>query len=551
MQRDLQTLSDTEFDLVVIGGGIFGISTAWDAASRGLRVALVEKDDFAHAASANCFKVVHGGVRYMQHADVVRVRQSSGERNALLRIAPHLVSPLPIAVPTYGHGMKGKEVLGAGLLAYDALTFDRNRGIPDPKQHVPRSRFLSRRETLERYPRIESRGLTGAAILHDGHMHSPQRLALAFLHSAVRAGTVAANYAEATDLLREGDRVAGVRVRDRRSGEAFDLRGRVTVNAAGPWAERLLRENGSPLNPPSTFSRDAFFVVKRPVVDHALAVSASTRDPDAVLSREARHLFLVPWRGVTQAGVWHVVWEGSPDNPPVAEQELQAFIDELNAGYPGAELSLDDVALWNAGLVLFGENRAGQVHLSYGKRSRIVDHRAEGAPGLITLVGVRYTTARSEAEKVVGLVFDQLARAGPASKTDRTPLYGGNFERFDALFEQANSAAPTGFAKPVLEAVLHRHGTAVDALFAHMKSEAGLAAVLGESDVVGAEVVHAIRSEMALTLRDIVMRRTELGTAGHPGALALQQCADIAARELGWSEAERDRELNEVEAGFP
>jgi len=132
MKRNVAALDGKEYDLIVVGGGIFGICAAWDATLRGLSVALLERGDFAHATSANCFKIVHGGIRYLQHADLYRVRESSHERNVLLRIAPHLVHPLPIAIPTYGHGVQGKAFLQAGLRAYNLITFDRNRGITDP-----------------------------------------------------------------------------------------------------------------------------------------------------------------------------------------------------------------------------------------------------------------------------------------------------------------------------------------------------------------------------------------------------------------------------------
>ena len=164
MKRDLSELAARSYDLVIVGGGIFGACAAWDATLRGLSVALLDRADFGHAASANCFKMIHGGIRYLQHADLVRARQSAAERSALLRIAPHLSSPLPIFIPTYGHGMKSKEILVAGMKAYDLLTLDRNRGISDPARRVPASRTLSRKAALELYPALDGPGFTGGAV---------------------------------------------------------------------------------------------------------------------------------------------------------------------------------------------------------------------------------------------------------------------------------------------------------------------------------------------------------------------------------------------------
>ena len=301
MNRNVESLGSCEFDLIVVGGGIFGACAAWDAVLRGWSVALIEQSDFGSGASANSFKMVHGGIRYLQHADLVRLRESSFERSAFLRVAPHLVQPLPIAIPTYGHGRKGRVFLGAGMTVYDALTFDRNRGIGDPNRRIPRSRFMDRNEVLDLYPGLPSDGLTGAAIFCDGQMYNPPRLVLAFVQSAADAGAVVANYVEAIGLMRKDDRIVGVVARDHFDGSEIEIRARVTLNAAGPWAEALLGRCSQPVVAETgTYSRDACFIVPRRF-DHpyALAVSGQTSDPDAVLSREARHLFAVPWRNHT------------------------------------------------------------------------------------------------------------------------------------------------------------------------------------------------------------------------------------------------------------
>src|SRR5688572_27269723 len=197
MQRKPAALADGEFDLAIIGGGAFGAAAAWDASLRGLKTVLIERKDFGGGSSAECFKMVHGGIRYMQHADIRRLRSSSHERSSLLRIAPHLVSPLPIVIPTYGRGRKGKLFLGAGMRMYDALTLDRNAGIPDESRRIHASRFLGRSDVRELFPDIDDAGLTGGAVFEDGQMYNPPRLVLAFVSSAVEAGAVACNYVEA------------------------------------------------------------------------------------------------------------------------------------------------------------------------------------------------------------------------------------------------------------------------------------------------------------------------------------------------------------------
>lgn len=545
---------DEKYDLIVVGGGIFGICAAWDATLRGLSVALVEKGDFAHGTSANCFKIVHGGVRYLQHADIVRLRASCYERSAQLRIAPHLVKPLPIVIPTYGHGMKGKEILGLGLTLYDLLTWDRNQGIGDIGRQIPSAHFISREQTLAHFPGLNNRpGLTGAAIFYDGQMYSPARLALSFLRSAVEEGAEAANYVEATGFVRSGTRVTGIEARDILTGEQLHVRGKVVLNCGGPWAEDILRHRlGLRLNPKGSYSRDAYFIVPRQLNQtYALVVSARTKDPDAILSRQARHLFLTPWRGYTLVGVWHVVHEKSPDDFTVTEDDLQNFVDEVNEAYPFG-LTLDDVCMWHAGLVLFGDNSPGAVHLSYAKRSRIVDHQTEhGIEGLITLVGVRYTTARGEAARVIDMVAQKLGKPSRKCVTDRTPVYGGRIERFDEFLQSAIQQRPSTVNPEVIRALAHNHGSEYEGVLKYVHENPMWAETIGRSNVIKAEVLHAVQMEMAQKLGDVVFRRTDLGTGGFPGDDALRACADLMAAELGWNESRMRLELEEVTSAFP
>lgn len=554
MKRNLTTLTEQEYDLVIVGGGIFGICAAWDATLRGLSVALVERGDFAHATSANCFKIVHGGFRYLQHADVHRIRESSHERNVLLRIAPHLVHPLPVVVPTYGHGLQGRELLRLALLAYDLIALDRNRGITDPKKRISPGHIISRQECLRLFPGLERRGLTGAGIFYDAQMYSPARLALSYLRSAVKAGADAANYLEATSLLQKGDRVYGVNAHDRLTGNKLEIRSKVVLNAAGPWAEKVLRVGmGLRLTPKLTYSRDACFVVPGRLSErYALAVQGRTKDPDAILSRGRRHLFIVPWGNHSLIGVWHVVYKGEPDESTVTETDLQGFIDEINEAYPPLALTLKDVTMWNAGLVLFGNNKPGQTALSYGKRSIIIDHtNNHRVEGLVTIIGVRYTTSRGIAAKAIDLVFKKLGTNGPPSSTAETPIYGGRIECVDEFLRQAIAERAPAVSPEGLSALMLTHGSEYRQVLKYVDEDPSSADALGTSTVIKAQVIHAVREEMAQTLGDVVFRRTDLGTGGHPGDTALTTCAALMASELGWDETRAQQELEEVIGAFP
>jgi len=552
MKRDLAALTDREFDVVIIGGGVFGACAAWDATLRGLRAAIIERADFGGATSANSFKMVHGGIRYLQHADIQRVKKSSDERRAFMRVAPHLVHPLPIVVPTYGRGMKGKAAMRIGMGLYDLLTIDRNRGISDPERQVPRGRVLSRDAVLAMFPALERDGLTGAAVFCDGQMYNPPRLVLAFVHSAVEAGAVAANHVRATGFLRQGGRVVGVAARDELGGRDLEIRARAVLNASGPYAEKLLAGAlGYELEPTGTYSRDAAFVINRRVTDRALAVTGKTYDPDAIVSRGMRHLFVVPWRDYNLLGVWHSVHRGNVEDFTVTEAEIRAWIDEFNAGYPGFELTLDDVSMWNAGLVPFGENQPGSENLRYGHRSRLVDHaRTHDLEGLVTLIGVRYTTGRCEAARAIDLIFRKLGREAPRCETAARPIHGGQIESVAALTREAIEGHRE-IDPDAMRCLVRNYGTAYREVLRYGEERPELLSRVGSSTTLRAEVVHAVRREMAQTLADVVFRRTDLGTGEHPGHDAIRICAELMADEARWNEGRKRDEIEAVESRFP
>jgi glycerol-3-phosphate dehydrogenase len=550
MERNPKAAAQDTFDVLIIGGGAFGAAAAWDASLRGLRTILVEAADFGGGASAECFKMVHGGIRYLQHADVKRLRHSARERSALLRIAPHLVQPLPIAIPTYGHGREGKIFLGTGARVYDYLTFDRNAGIGDPERRIASTRFLDADHVLEHFPTLTRKQLTGAVVFEDGQMYNPARLVLAFVRSAVRAGAVTLNYTEATEFLWSGSRVCGVRARDRITGEQYEIRARLVLNAAGPGAEYLLQpaarfgqwHRG-------TFSRDAYFIVRRrPTTNFALAVQGQSRDRDAMLSRAARHLFVVPWRQYTLVGVWHRVFEGRPETASVSEEELDSWLQELGASYPALELRREEIVSAHCGLVPFGDAGSTSKSMSFGKESRFIDHRKlHGVEGLVTLIGIRFTTARADAGQALDLLLTQMDKPPRRPDTETIPLLGGDIPDFAALRARAQLARPAGVSSRSLDALLRNHGTEYQRVLALTRDDASERECVGGDETLMCEVTHAVRHEMALTLEDVVLRRTNLGSGSHPGREALERVSLRMQNLLGWSERHRQEELNRTE----
>lgn len=549
MNRHTVTAERERCDVLVVGGGIFGACAAYEAASRGLDVVLVERNDFAGATTANSYKIAHGGIRYLQHGDVGRVRESSGERSALLRTVPHLVSPLPILIPTYGHGMKGKAVLRTGFKIYEWLTADRNRGIDDPDRHIPPAHSLSRAETLERFPHLSADGLTGSVVFCDGQMYSTPRIALAYLQSAAAAGATVLNYAEVIGLDAEDGRVQAVHVRDRLADRRLTLRPSLVLNAAGPWAGELLHEAlGLELGPERpVFSRDVGLVTRKRLPGRlGLACPTVTRDAEALVDRGGRHLFLLPWRDYTLVGVWHGPWDGSPERVSVGPEELEGYVAEANEAYPGLGLRTNDVATVNTGLILYGAAEESDSEHHFGHDSLLLDHGPRhGVEGLVTLVGVRSTMARGMAEKAIDLVLDKLGRPANPSRTAHRPVWGGDFDRFEALVARVTAAAPDErpFREDVARQIAHNHGSRFADVTELAREEPRLATPYPGTAVLPAQVVHAVRSEMAVTLDDVLQRRTDLGTAEPPAEPALTAIARDVAREADWDESRTRAEL--------
>lgn len=541
------------YDLVVVGGGIFGVCAAWDAVLRGLSVALLERGDFGYATSANSYKIVHGGIRYLQQADFALVRESSRERQALLRIAPHLVHPLPIVIPTYGYGMKGKPVLRAGFLLYDLLTLGRNRGIGDPERKIPFGSFLSRREVLSRFPGLPRDGLTGGGVMCDAQMYNPPRLSMSFLRSAVDRGANVANYVRVDGFLRESSRVTGVQATDLISGKSLQVRGRMVLNAAGPWAGGLLERGlDLQLEERPAFSRDVGLVIgRRPESGYGVACSAVTSDAEAIIDRGGRHLFVLPWRDYTLVGVWHKPYSGPPDEFVVTEEEVEAFVAEANSAYPGLKLRPDEVTAVNSGLILFGDqDQEGSAH-SFAKRSLLIDHEQQhGIGGLITLIGVRATTARSMADRAVALVASRLGRSRVPSRTPHTPIFGGHIASVDRLFREVRERVTGDGDGRIASSLVRNYGSEYGRVLRYAAEDPSLRRTLGVSHVLGAEVIHAVREEMALHVQDVLLRRTDLGTAADPGAARVEECARLMAGELSWGEQRVRDEIESAVAFF-
>jgi glycerol-3-phosphate dehydrogenase len=544
-------LANETFDVLVIGGGIGAACVAWDAVLRGLSVALVERLDFGAGTSAHSLKVLHGGIRYLQHLDLVRLRESCRERGSFLRIAPHLTRPMPVAVPTYGHGIQSSWLFGAALGVLELLTIDRNSATRDPLRRIPKSYLLARPELLEHFPFIDSDDLTGAGVFFDGQIVNPPRAVLAIIRSAASHGAAVANYCEARELVVRDGRVAAVRIRDLLRNEDFEVRARLTVNATGPFAPSLARQLGENVRLNVPLSRDMAFVVRR-VLDPEMTIAVQTRyrDPDAVLSRGNRHLFMAPWRGqYTLIGVNSRVYTDNAYELRVTEAEISEFLDEINEACPALSLRHEDISVVNAGLLPFGDNDPDRKDLSFGKRSLIVDHAASGGPeGLLSAMSVRWTMGRLLGERVVDLVEHKLGRKPSPSKTATVRAWGGDIASVEDYARDIRRQLPASVSNAQATRIFRHYGSDWSAVAGGNSMPGPL---LAGTDYFEAEVRHAVRSELAATLADVVLRRLDLGSAECPDDSVLRACAAIVGDELDWDVARREREVTSVRSSYP
>ena len=533
MRPALSAASSRVHDLIVVGGGVTGACIARDAALRGLSVVLLEKHDFSHATSAASSKLIHGGLRYLKNLEVGLIRESLRERRTWLRIAPHLVYPLTMLLPSYRGDRDRLLKLRAGLTVYDLLAFDRG-WQPDPDQRVAGHRALGPAATLELQPDLPGEDLAGALLYQDCQMFSPERLALECLLSAAAAGARVYNYTRVDELLHADGRVTGVRARDLLRGEEAELRGRLVVNAAGPWADLLLAGLAGP--PAQKLVRSkGVHVITRPLTSgHALAIAG-----------DGGHFFVLPWRGKSLIGTTDEAYLGDPDDFRVTESDIAGLLATVNAHLPGAQLGRDDVLHFYGGLRPLVDDGGSTYEAS--RRAEVCDHAAHGGPeGLLSAVGGKWTTSRHLAEQVLALVGRKLGRRLPRCSTAATPLPGGAIGNFAGFVAAARRRHPK-HDSATLQHLARNYGARMDEVLHLADADPALARPLAEGlPELGAQVVHAVRAEMAVQLEDLVLRRSGLGTLGNPGETALSAAARLMGRLLGWDRAERMRQVERV-----
>lgn len=408
--RDPARAAGETYDLIIIGGGIYGVMLSLESSRRGLRSLLIERDDFGSVTSFNSLRTLHGGFRYLQNLDLHRFRESVNERRWFLQNFPGLVRPLPCLMPLYGDGLRRPFVLRIALWANDFLSHKRNRGVR-PDRYLPAGKLISADQTREIFPKADVRGLSGGAVWYDAYMPDSQRLLIEVLRWSCKYGGSALNYVEASKLLKNKESATGILTVDRESGEFHEYRANVIVNAAGPWCRKLAACFDR--DEPNLFRSSIAWNVllnRQPLSNHAVAVTP--KKPGG------RTYFLLPWKGKLLAGTGHAPWFGNTEKPMPSTELLQEFLDHLNLATPKLEVRQDDIIHVFAGLI--PTTKEGDAALA--DCEVILNHADHGGPrGFYSISGVKFTTARLVAEKTLNRIYPEKKVAKLGNTKDFSP----------------------------------------------------------------------------------------------------------------------------------
>jgi len=521
---NLKRIQQEEFDLAVIGGGITGAAIARDAAMRGMKVALIEKEDFASGTSSKSSKLVHGGLRYLKQLDISLVKESLSEREKLLHLAPNLVHSAPFLIPVYT-GWKGRLEISIGLFGYDLLAGDSSLG---------RHRNLSPEELLEEEPLLRQENLAGGFIYYDCLVNDA-RLTLATIKSAHEHGAVVVNYTRATGLDTEKKPFKGVRFREVMKGKQGVIRARVVVVAAGPWTGEVFKlhpESGPTIRP--TKGVHLVFPESRLKVNKVVVVPTADK----------RMLFVVPLEQFTYAGTTDTDYTDSLDKILVGADDVDYLLDALNHCFPSVNLGPDDIVSSWAGLRPLIMEKGDPTKVSRDHYIGLYDD------GLAVIAGGKLTTHRTMAKNLIDQLLeryeDLLQGEFQPCTTDAVALTGGEMTHYSSYLRVQSLGLKSrwGLSPTTVEHLINSYGRNHLEILALGLGDRKLLEPLGPGcRVIKAQVIYGVEDEMALTLEDFMSRRTDL--LHFNGGRGLEvTAANLMGKALGWSRARKRAEIS-------
>ncbi|MEA5508987.1 glycerol-3-phosphate dehydrogenase [Crocosphaera sp. UHCC 0190] len=527
--RDFQSIQQTTYDLIVIGGGVNGAGVARDAALRGLKTILIEKGDFAGGTSSWSTRLIHGGLRYLEYFEFPLVRESLREREILLHTAPHLVRPLLLTIPIYRDRSRPYWKIWAGMCLYDILSADKT---------VPAHRMLSTAKFKQLFPALDPDGLVGGAQYYDGQVTYAERLCLENILSADEAGATVLNYVKVTQLHRQGDKISHLTCKDGLTGQEFTITGKdncMVINTSGPWVDDVCQlgvkdgENAPIGKTQKIGGTKGSHIVVDPFAgapDTSLYVEAKS---------DGRPFFIVPWLGMYLIGTTDYKFEGTPDQLKADNDEIDYLLRETNNIIPNAQLSREDVKFTYSGVRPL-PNEEGKKAGSITRRHIFFDHGKEGVKNLISLVGGKLTTYRQVGEEIVDIVYQKLGKSAPPCPTEDQPLPGYILQT-DPRIKQAHDKYQDKVSRRSIDHLFAMYGAkALDVLgLTEVEPDLGTLITSNLPDIK-AQIVYGVRQEYAYTLVDLARRRTAIAMEGKYGLEALPSLIDTLQKYCGWDE---------------
>jgi glycerol-3-phosphate dehydrogenase len=520
----LADMSAQQLDILVIGGGIVGSGAALDAATRGLRVGLVEAQDFASGTSSKSSKLVHGGIRYLEQLDFHLVQEALTERGLLLKhLAPHLVKPIRFLYPTT-HPVWERAYIGAGMMLYDGLSYS-GGGTPG----VPHHKHMSKRQIEMASPSIKKDALVGGMYYYDGRVDDAKYV-VNLVRTASHHGARVANRTKVESFLREGDRVVGVVARDLETGKTLEIRARQIINATGVWTgetQKMVGEDAGRLKVRA--SKGVHILIDRDKFKSTMGL---------LLRTEKSVLFVIPWGRFWIVGTTDTDWNLDLAHPVATAADIDYILDHINAVIDEPITHADIVGTYAGLRPLLASKDSDTTKLS---REHVV---AQAEPGLVLIAGGKWTTYRVMAKDVVDAAVANLPEAIAESITRSVPLLGA--AEYKARWNQREKLATDwNVSLEQVEHLLNRYGSMANEVAALIAENPALAKNLpGSRDYLAAEALYAARFEGALHLEDVLARRTRMSfEARDGGAAAAVVVADLLAAELGWSSTQAKKEL--------
>lgn len=527
----LSDLDGRSFDVIVTGGGVYGACFAYELASRGMQVLLVEKSDFGAAASANSLRIVHGGLRYLQKFDFLRARSSAMERSVLLRIFPGLITPLLCALPT-GPGLKTGRLAFSGGLALNALiTLDRNMGLSEG-QRLPAGGLASRRWLSRQCPVLDVSENSGAAFWYDAFMEDPDRLVISYVGAAVSHGAVAINHASVEEYLSCDGQLAGVAIADQLTTQSIEVRAKLAIDCRSGWLAggtdfaQEFRERRK-----IHYARGVNLIIDRELCGCAIGFRSE------IHGESRRFLFMVPYERKTMVGTWYLPLQADYEDVSTSEDERAAMLRQVSVAMPGAGLSLDDVVAQHVGILPCMDDDDAKTGESQPIEAASVAPGQElGQPnGTWFVQGEKWTTARKTAQSLGQMIVNASGRTLNDSCSASTPLSAGH-NNPPELWQPHDH-----IESDMLQRLWRRRGAQIEEIL----GPSGGADLDSTTALLRAEAKFAVEREMAMNLSDII-RRLGLGQLGCPQLTVLSTIAESVRGSLGWSESEMISQINVV-----